>query len=74
MSDGARIAYGTLTCTHQRVLWANKWENKDILFGPEVYEAFYDLAGGIHVNSETEFVQHIDHLFGTLVFCLKYCR
>ena len=40
-----------------------------IFFGPEVYEAFYDLAVGIHVNSETEFVQHIDRLFGPLAFC-----
>ena len=38
-------------------------------FGPEVYEAFYDLAVGIHVNCETEFGQHIDHLFGPLPFC-----
>ena len=35
----------------KRVLWAKKWENKGILFGPEVYEAFYDLALGIHVNN-----------------------
>ena len=53
----------------KRVLWAKKWENKGIFFGPEVYEAFYDLAVGIHVNCETEFGQHIDHLFGPLAFC-----
>lgn len=46
-----------------------KWENKGIFLGPEVYEAFYDLAVGIHVNCETEFGQHIDHLFGPLAFC-----
>ena len=50
----------------ERALWAKKWENKGIFFGPEVNEAFYDLAVGIHVNSETEFGQHIDHLFGPL--------
>ena len=70
MSDGARMAYGTLTCTHQKGTLSKemrKWGY--FFFGPEVYEAFYDLAVGIHVNNETKFMQHIDRLFGPLAFC-----
>ena len=64
-SDGACIAYGTLTCTHQNgTLSKEMRKKKGVLICPEVYEAFYDFVVGIHVNSETEFEQDRCHLFG----------